>query len=91
MAMPTTRRRHLITETDQVARALDDAAKRWPDDRQNRARLLVRLVEEGHRATVEQHDHTVEERRRAVMLTSGVLTGAYGPDYLDDLRDDWPT
>ncbi|MDQ1744816.1 MAG: hypothetical protein QOE23_3155, partial [Pseudonocardiales bacterium] len=52
--MPTTRPRHLITETDPVAKALDDAAKRWPEDRDSRAKLLLHLVEEGHHALIEE-------------------------------------
>lgn len=28
--MPTTRRRHQVTETDELAAALDEAAARWP-------------------------------------------------------------
>jgi hypothetical protein len=88
--MPTTRRRHVITETEQVIRALDDAARRWPEDSGNRARLLMHLVEEGHRAVVGQHDHAVAARRDAVTKTSGALTGVYGTDYLAGLRDDWP-
>lgn len=89
-SMPTTRRRHLITETDQVARAIDDAARRWPGDSENRARLLLRLLEEGHRAVVDQQAGVVRERRAAVARTSGALTGLYGEGYLDDLRKDWP-
>lgn len=88
--MPTKRRRHLITETDPVARALDDAARRWPADRDNRARLLVRLVEEGRQAVVDQQASVVRERRAAVTRTSGALTGLYGEGYLDELRKDWP-
>lgn len=89
--MPTTRPRHLITETDQVARALDDAARRWPADRGNRARLLRRLLEEGHRALVGQQQTVVLERREAVARTSGALTGLYGESYLSELREDWPS
>jgi hypothetical protein len=80
----------VITETDQVARALDDAARRWPADRGNRAKLLAHLVEEGHRAVVGQLDRDVSARREAVSRTSGVLTGSYGEGYLSDLREDWP-
>ena len=43
----------MITETDEVARALDDAEKRWPDERDARAKLLLRLVKEGHQAIIE--------------------------------------
>ena len=76
--MPITRRRHLITETEQVARALDDAARRWPEERGNRAKLLLHLLEEGHLAVVRQRENTMRERREAVARTSGALTGAYG-------------
>jgi hypothetical protein len=88
--VPTSRRRHVITETDQVARALDDAAERWPEDRGNRPRLLLRLLEEGHRSVAGERQRRTEQRREAVSSTSGVLTGAYGPDYLDELRAEWP-
>jgi len=88
--MPITRRRHLITETEQVARALDDAARRWPEERGNRAKLLLHLLEEGHLAVVRQRENTMRERREAVARTSGALTGAYGEGYLDESREGWP-
>jgi hypothetical protein len=88
--MPTTRPRHVITETEQIVRALDDAAKRWPADRDNRAKLLAHLVEEGHRAVVGELERDTSARRDAVARTSGALTGAYGDGYLADLREDWP-
>ena len=88
--MPTTRPRHVITETDRVARALDDAADRWPEDRGSRARLLLHLVEEGHRALVAHDAQRHAERRAAIERTSGVLDGVYEPDYLQQLREDWP-
>jgi hypothetical protein len=59
--MPTTRPRHFVTETDDLAEALDEAARRWPN--LSRAQLLVRLALEGHRAA---------NRRR----TNGVVAGS---------------
>lgn len=88
--MPTTRPRHLITETDQVARALDDAAKRWPEDRDSRAKLLLHLVEEGHQALSEEIGRRRQDRLAAVRRTSGALTGSYEGEYLERLRQDWP-
>jgi hypothetical protein len=90
MGMPTTRPRHLITETDQIVRALDDAARRWPADRGNRTKLLARLVEEGHHAVLRQRDHDAAARRAAFDRTSAALTGAYSDGYLAELREDWP-
>jgi hypothetical protein len=88
--MPTTRPRHVITETEQVVRALDDAARRWPADGGNRAKLLAHLVEEGHRAVISQLERDASARRDGVTRTRGVLTGAYGDGYLAELREDWP-
>jgi len=88
--MPTTRPRHLITETEQVAQALDAAAKRWPAESENRAKLLLHLLEEGHRAVIGQQERSLRERREAVARTSGALTGLYGGGYLGELREDWP-
>jgi len=89
--VPTTRPRHVVTETDPVARALDAAAVRWPAEAGNRARLLLRLVEEGHRAVAAEQEATLRERRAALDRTRGVLTGAFGEGYLEKLREDWPT
>lgn len=36
--MPTARPRHMLTETDEVADALRDAAHRWPEDRERPAK-----------------------------------------------------
>jgi len=79
-----------ITETEQVTRALDDAARRWPADSGNRGKLLLHLLEEGHRAVVGQQESLVRDRRDAVARTSGALTGMYGEGYLSGLREDWP-
>jgi len=87
--MPTVRPRHVLTETDQVAAALDDAAKRWPDVT-SRSKLLARLVEEGHRSLISRTQRVREERAEAVASTSGIFNGLYEPGYLERLREDWP-
>jgi len=89
--VPTKRARHVITETDQLARALDLAAGLWPAERGSRTKLLLRLVQQGRLAIEEDHHRYVAERRQAVAGTSGALTGAYGSTYLGELRQDWPS
>jgi hypothetical protein len=37
----------MITETDDIAEALDEAARHWPGDRDERKRLLLRLIRKG--------------------------------------------
>jgi hypothetical protein len=79
----------MITETDDVAAALDAAAKRWPEVR-SRRELLLKLVEQGRSVIESDRAEKLERRRAAIRQTSGALTGAYEPDYLERLRDDWP-
>ncbi|MFV0496495.1 hypothetical protein [Mycobacterium sp.] len=86
--MPTTRPRHFVTETDDLARALDTAATRWPD--LSRPQLLVRLALEGHRAAERTREERRSRRLAAVRAYSGSLAGVYGRAYLKDLREDWP-
>lgn len=88
--MPTARPRHTITETDEVARALDDAARQWPSDSQRPGKLLLELVREGHRAITADAEGEVASRRAAIERSGGMLTGAYPADYLEQLRGDWP-
>ncbi len=87
--MPTTRPRLTITETDEIARALDEAAAKWPEVG-SRRELLLRLVEQGRDALARDSGDAAAARRDAIRRTSGALTGTYEPDYLARLRDDWP-
>lgn len=86
--VPTTRPRYQVTETPEVARALDRAAKRWPGE--PRSKLLVRLVEVG--AELLENDEHVQSlaHRAAVLASAGRYAEAFSPDYLTELRADWP-
>ncbi|MGH3095602.1 MAG: hypothetical protein ACRDMV_06325 [Streptosporangiales bacterium] len=77
-----------MTETDDLAAALDAAATRWPD--LSRGQLLVQLALEGHRAAQRVHEEHRDRRLAALREHSGALTGTYGPDYLPPLREEWP-
>lgn len=80
----------MITETDEVARALHDAARQWPEDRERPAKLLLDLMREGHRAIAADVERAAVDRRAAIQRTSGALNGTYPADYLEQLRGDWP-
>lgn len=88
--MPTDHRRHAITETEEISNALGLARRTWPDLADKPGALLRQLILVG-RNTLE-HNRTEEERerRQAISDTGGALTGAFGPDYLAELREDWP-
>jgi len=83
--MPTTRPRHTITETDEIARALDDAALAWPELRGDRGALLRKLVEVG-RASV----HVDGGVHALVASAAGAATGAYPRDARAELLAEWP-
>lgn len=77
-----------MTETDDLAQALDAAAPRWPE--LSRAQVLVQLALEGHRAAQQEHDERRRLRLAALRQHSGMMAGAYGPGYLERLREEWP-
>ena len=83
--MPTTRPRHTLTETDDLAIALADAALVWPELRGNSNALLRKLVEAGRTAV--HSDGGVHE---LVQASAGAATGAYPRDARAILLDEWP-
>ena len=85
-SMPTSRHRYQVTETDEVARALDTAARLWPED--SRSRLIVRVIVVGGEALADAE--LVSQRRAAIARLAGRYSDDYGPNYLDELRKDWP-
>ena len=86
--MPTTRPRHLVTETDPVARALDAATRQWPG--LSRSKLLLALIDEGHQSITARTEAKRAERLAAIEQTSGSLAGVFPDGYLEELRKDWP-
>ncbi len=83
--MPTVRPRHTLTETDEIAEALDDAAVAWPELRGDRGALLRKLVEAG-RASV----HVDGGVRALIEGAAGAATGAYPRDARATLLTEWP-
>lgn len=76
-----------MTETDQVAAALDAAARRWPD--LSRAMLLARLAVEGEHALAVGDERRRDAWSEVVQQHRGAVTGTYGEGYLEGLRRDW--
>jgi sulfite reductase beta subunit-like hemoprotein len=83
--MPTTKPRYTVTDSGVVSELLDEAQRRWPEVR-DRKELLLRLAETGREAI----QRAGEARRAAIAETAGALSGVYGPDELERLREDWP-
>lgn len=84
--MPTVRARHQITETEEIAAALDVAAGRWPDE--SRSDLMRRLILTGARALAESPiERTLEIELALTELAD--LADCYPDGYLDRIRRDW--
>ena len=86
--MPTTRPRHQITETPEVAQALDLAAQRWPHE--PRSKLLLRLLRTGSATLEQERSEASHGRLAAIDASSGKYSDSFGEDYLAQLRQDWP-
>lgn len=80
----------MITETDEVAQALEAAARQWPTDRDVRSKLLLRLINEGYHSLQAERERRQVEWEEILERTSGSATGLYEPGYLEELRKDWP-
>jgi hypothetical protein len=78
----------MVTETDELAAALDSATSRYPG--LTRAQLLTRLALDGQRVAQRAQEDLRRHRLEALRQHSGALTGSYGEHYLDGLRQEWP-
>ena len=78
--MPTTRPRHPVTETEQIAKILDEAQKRWTDA--PRAKLIPLVLLDWA-----QGGQSPASRADARALLAGSLPGSSA---LYDRSLDWP-
>ncbi len=88
--MPTVRPRHMITETDEIARAIDAAALVWPRFADDRAALLRQLIDTGAERVASIEDERVTARRDAIEKWAGAFTGVFPPNAAQLLKDEWP-
>ncbi len=88
--MPTTRHRFSITETDDLARTLDAAARVWPEHRGNRGELLRLVLRWGAERVDEVAADRREQRRRAIRESAGIMSGVYPPEAAQMLKEEWP-
>ena len=85
-AVPTTRPRHQVTETDDIAAAVEAGLQEWPE--LSRSDVIRELILKGAEAL----NLTAVERVLAVELALKELTALnvhYPQGYLEDVRKDW--
>ncbi|MFT4158321.1 MAG: hypothetical protein QM630_10430 [Microbacterium sp.] len=86
--MATTLPRIQVTQTPELAAALEIAAKEWPGA--SRSELVARLAANGVEALAEKRAARRAARRKVLEETLGKYSDAFPPGYLEDLRKDWP-
>lgn len=80
----------MVTETDEIARALEAAQRAWPEET-SRARLLGRLALLGsHQLDVDDQEAVAARRRRRLHADRGSMRGLFPTGYRDQLRHEWP-
>ena len=82
--MPTALQRHSITETPEIAEAIDDTEAIWPGA--SRSDVLRHLIIRGAQAI----RLDLESRQAAIREWSGFLPGVYPQDAAQSLKDEWP-
>jgi hypothetical protein len=78
----------MLTETDELAAALNDAAVAWPELRGDRGALLRKLVEAGRDSVREAGNGGGV--RALLAEASGAATGAYPRNARAELLAEWP-
>lgn len=79
----------MITETDEIAAAIDAAAVRWPEIADERAELLRRLIQSGVADLNNQDARRLALKREAIRASAGSMTGMWPAGWLDELRSEW--
>jgi hypothetical protein len=80
----------MITESDQLAKALDHAAKVYPELRDERAELLRQLIERGIQSLEAEVDEKIEARMKAVRMVAGSMPGVWPANWREEMRAGWP-
>ena len=87
--MVTSLHRFSITETPEIAHAIDIAVLSWPEFANNRAAVLRQIIKVGSEAIERQTDERIARRRAALEQVSGSMTGTWPPNAIDKLRNEW--
>lgn len=80
----------MITETDDLASALDAADRMWPECQGQRSALLRKLIDAGT-DVVNTADHDAQRARRdAIDAAAGSMSGLWPTNWREQMRSEWP-
>ena len=90
LGMPTTRPRHMITETDRLTHALDVAAAIYPELESNRGALLRRVLDVGIDAVLAHDTQVANARKQRILELSQQMSGVWPENWREELLTEWP-
>lgn len=86
--MPTTLRRHQVSEVPELRDALEVARAVWPDETST-TQLIYKLAAAGAEHLAEDPENQRAARRAKAVALAGRHPSSLGPDYLESLRQEW--
>ena len=88
--MPTTRPRHMLTETEQVLSALAVAEQAWPELKGDKPALLKNLIAAGKKAIEDTAQAARNKRIAQITAVAGSMPETWPSNWRADLLDEWP-
>lgn len=80
----------MITESEQIAQALDRAADIWPTIAAQRTELLRRIIEKGIAAIESEADLNKQKRIAAVLQAAGKYEDLWSANWRAERDAEWP-
>lgn len=88
--MPTTRPRHMITESEQLAHALELAGERWPEIAEDKGKLIKKMLEFSAEALRKEQNSVMAQRLSKVEELAGSLEDVWPANWREEARAEWP-
>jgi hypothetical protein len=80
----------MITETDPLTRAIDEARVLWPEVADERSKLLQKIVAEGIEAVHLRAENKRIDKERTIRRIAGSMTGVWPEGWREELLNEWP-
>lgn len=80
----------MITETDQLAQALAQAEKIWPELAGQKTLLLRKLLELGISSIERESAERTSHRLTQIQKLAGSMDGTWPANWKQELGGDWP-